>query len=90
MLESDLWYRKTVNKNVKGAKMMGFLKACDQYPHKLYCGHLFSSLRVFSFFSIFFLFCDDDKNLGESFTWGALVKMTIFSFFDSQIHFTII
>ena len=82
MLESDLWYRKTVNKNVKGAKMMGFLKACYQYPHQFYCGHLFSSLRVFSF-----CLGDDDKKLGESFAWEAIVKMTIFSFFDSQIHF---
>ena len=29
MLESKLWYNKTENKNVKGAKKLGFIKTCD-------------------------------------------------------------
>ena len=65
MLESKLWYDKTVNKNVKGAKTMGFIKNCDQNSHKFSFGHFFSSLSVISL-------CmggDDKKQLGESFAW---------------------
>ena len=35
MVESNLWYIKTANKKVKEAKMIGFIKTCDQCPHKL-------------------------------------------------------
>ena len=45
---SKLWYSKTVNKNVKSAKMMEFIKTYDQYPHKFNFGHLFISLSNFS------------------------------------------
>ena len=41
MVEYKLWSNKTVNKNMKSAKMMG-------YPHKCNFGHFFSSLRVIS------------------------------------------
>ena len=34
--EPKLWYSKTVNKNVEGAKMMEFIKTCDQYPHNFF------------------------------------------------------
>ena len=61
MFESKLWYSKTVNKNVKGAKMMGFIKTCDQYPHKFNFGHFFLSLRVISLSLV-----GDAKNLEES------------------------
>ena len=29
MLDSKLWYKNTENKNVKGAKKLGFIKTCD-------------------------------------------------------------
>ena len=32
MLETKLWHNKTEIKNVKVAKMMEFIKTCDQYP----------------------------------------------------------
>ena len=35
MVESNLWYIKTANKKVKKVKMIGFIKTCDQCPHKL-------------------------------------------------------
>ena len=38
---------KTETKNVKGAEMVGFIKTCDQYPHKFNVGHFFCSL-IFS------------------------------------------
>ena len=31
MLESKLWHSETETKNVKGVKMVGFIKTCDQY-----------------------------------------------------------
>ena len=47
-------------KNMKGAKMMGFIKICDQYPRRFNFGH---------FFIISTCPGGDDKNLGESFPW---------------------
>ena len=70
MLESKLWYDKTVNKNVKGAKAMGFIKNCDQNSHKFNFGHFFSSLSVISLC----LGGDDKKQLGESFAWETRVN----------------
>ena len=34
MLDSKLWHNKTENKNMKIELMMGFIKTCDQYPHR--------------------------------------------------------
>ena len=39
MVESNLWYIKAANKKVKGAKMIGFIKTCDQCSHKIKFGH---------------------------------------------------
>ena len=44
MLESELWYNKTVTKNVKGTKTMEFIKTFDQYPYNI----LISSLILYS------------------------------------------
>ena len=44
MLESELRHNKTGTNNVKVAKMMEFIKTCDQYPRKFNFGHLFSSI----------------------------------------------
>ena len=44
MLESELWHNKTGTSNAKVAKMMEFIKTCDQYPRKFNFGHLFSSI----------------------------------------------
>ena len=43
-LESKLWHGKTETKNEKVAKMVEFIKTCDQYPRKFNFGHLFSSI----------------------------------------------
>ena len=45
---SKSWHKKTETKNVKGAKMVGFLSNCEQHPHKFNSGHFFCSLVVFS------------------------------------------
>ena len=34
MLESKLRYSKTESRNVEVAKMVEFIKTCDQYPRK--------------------------------------------------------
>ena len=34
MFESKLWHKKTETKNVKVAKMVEFIKTCDQYSSK--------------------------------------------------------
>ena len=70
MFESKSWYDKTANKNVKGAKAMGFIKNRDQNSHKFNFGHFFSSLSVISLC----LGGDDKEQLGESFAWEASVK----------------
>ena len=49
MLESKLWYNKTDIKNVKGAKMVEFIKTCDYYPCKFNFGRFFMSI-ILSFF----------------------------------------
>ena len=41
---------KTETKNVKVAKMVEFIKTCDQHPHKFNFGHFFSSLILPPFF----------------------------------------
>ena len=48
-VESKLCQNK--KKNVKRAEMVGFIKTCDQYPHKFNFGHFFRSLVVFPFFA---------------------------------------
>ena len=37
MLEAKLWHIKTEIKNVKVAKMVKFVKTCEQYPHVKFC-----------------------------------------------------
>ena len=46
MLESKLWLKteKETKKKLKGAKMVGFIKTCEQYSHKFNFGHFFSSI----------------------------------------------
>ena len=44
MLEAKLWHNKTETKNVKVAKMMEFIKTCDQYPRRFHFGHFFNSI----------------------------------------------
>ena len=63
MLESKSWYSKRINKNVKSAKMMGFINIYEQYPRKLNFVH-FSDLSEKSPSAY-------DKNLEESFAWEA-------------------
>ena len=78
MTESKLWHNKTEIKNVKLAKMVEFIKTCDQIPHKFNFGHFFSSI-------ISPLFCWGKNKfsenavpvkwvisfcLGERFAWG--------------------
>ena len=46
MLECKLWYSETATKNVKGKKMVEFMKTCDQYPHKFNFDHFLSSFPV--------------------------------------------
>ena len=49
MLEFKLWYNKTETKNVKVAKMVEFIKTCDQYPRKFNFGQFFSFIILPSF-----------------------------------------
>ena len=44
MRESRLWYNKTETKNAKVAKMVEFIKTCDQYRRKFNFHHFFSSI----------------------------------------------
>ena len=50
MLESKLLYNKTETKNVKVAKIVEFIKTCNQYPCKFNFGHFFRSF--FHFFCL--------------------------------------
>ena len=34
MLDPELWHNKAESKNIKVAKMVEFIKTCDQYPRK--------------------------------------------------------
>ena len=43
MFEYQLWHNKIVNKNVKGAKIMGLNTIFDQHPQKFNIGHFFIS-----------------------------------------------
>ena len=42
MLEAKLWYNKAEMKNVKVAKMVEFIKTCDQYPRRFNFGIFFN------------------------------------------------
>ena len=42
MLEFNLWHNKTETKNVKVAKVVEFIKTCNQYPRRFTFGHFFS------------------------------------------------
>ena len=46
MLETKLWHNKTEIKNVKVAKMMEFIKTCDQYPCRFNFCNLFNSITL--------------------------------------------
>ena len=41
MLETKLWHNKPDNKNIKVAKMVEFIKTCDQYPCRFNFGIFF-------------------------------------------------
>ena len=41
LYSASLNLTKTVTKNVKGEKMVGFVNTCDFYHHKLKFGHFF-------------------------------------------------
>ena len=47
MLEAKLWHSKTKTKNVKAAKMVVFIKTCDQYPSRFNFGNFFYSIMLF-------------------------------------------
>ena len=38
MLESELWHKRTETKNAKDARMVEFIKTCDNYPRKFNFG----------------------------------------------------
>ena len=44
MLEAKLWHNKTEIKTVKVSKMVGFIRTCDQYPHKINFDNFFNSM----------------------------------------------
>ena len=44
MLEAKLWQNKTGTNNVKVAKMVEFIKPCDQYPRRFNFGNFFNSI----------------------------------------------
>ena len=46
MLESKLWHNKTEISSLNVAKMVEFIKTCDQYPVRFNFGHFFSSKIV--------------------------------------------
>ena len=85
MLESKLWLSKTETKNVKAVEMVGFIKTCDQSPHRFNFGHFFQLTAFSSPFCwgnrflkyatwakwIISVYLEgDDKNLGKSFVCG--------------------
>ena len=44
MLEAKLWHNKTEIKTVKVSKMVGFIRTCDQYPHRINFDNFFNSM----------------------------------------------
>ena len=76
MLEAKLCHNKTETKNAKVAKMVEFIKTCDQYPRRFKFGHFFNSIirpfrkRCLGGIGNFLLPGGNDKILGESFAWG--------------------
>ena len=44
MLEAKLWHSKAETKNAKVAKLVEFIKTCDQYPCRLNFGDFFNSI----------------------------------------------
>ena len=46
MLESKLWHSKTETKNVNVAKMVEFIKTCDEFPRRFNFGNLFNSIML--------------------------------------------
>ena len=46
MRESKLWHNKTETKNVNVAKMVEFIKTCDEFPRRFNFGNLFNSVML--------------------------------------------
>ena len=84
MLKAGLLQNKTETKSVKIAKMVEFIKTCDQCPRRFNFGSFFSSIILLPPFcwekyifrkrcsggmDNFLLPVDNDKNLGKSFAW---------------------
>ena len=46
MLESKLWHNKTETKNVNVAKMVEFIKTCDEFLRRFNFGNLFNSIML--------------------------------------------
>ena len=44
MVEAKLWHNKTETNNVKIAKMVEFIKTCNQYPYRFNSGNFFNSI----------------------------------------------
>ena len=103
MLESKLKYNRTETKTAMVAKMVEFIKTCDQYPYKFNFCHFFSSI-------ILLPFCwgkYKKRCLGEMVnfllprqevmirTWGKFLlrdrsKNAQIQLFDSHMHFPVI
>ena len=99
MLEAKLWHTKTETNNAKVARMVEFIKTCDQYPRKFNLGNFFNSIILSPPFCweknrssentvqeewvISFRLGGNDKNLGVSLL-GGMSKNELIKFFDSQ------
>ena len=85
MSEAKLWHNKAEAECVKVAKMVEFIKTCDQYPRRFNFGNFFNSITPPSFllgenrssenavweeWVISFSLGGNVKNLKESFAWG--------------------
>ena len=62
-----LWLSKTETKYVKGEKLVGFIKTCDQYPHTFNFSHCVSFLIVSS---PCYALSAGENSFSKNATWG--------------------
>ena len=104
MLEAKLWRNKTETNNVKVAKMVEFIKICDQYPRRFNFGNFLNVIILFPHSAgekkIFrkrclegmgnsFCLGGNGKNLGRILL-GSMSKNEQIQFFDSQMYLPVI
>ena len=74
MLEAKLLHNKTQTKNVKVAKMVEYIKTCDQYPCNFNFGNFFNSIILSPTFLLRKKISEKAADGQFPSPWGIMIK----------------